>query len=150
MHVFHPLTSHGTVVPCTCIHLDKDCHGICIVPIRFGNSFLTFNYKLSMKSTKMQTLGAYNLAGPWLPREGVAPRGLDKRTHIFPHHKKWLTKDTPLRSRTMQEVLDLRNGAISEKTPQFFYLRCPLSTWDASEMGCDLTDRQTEGHSQLQ
>ena len=29
----------------------------------------------------------------------------------------------------MEGVLDLRNGADSEKTPQIFDLRCYLSTW---------------------
>ena len=31
--------------------------------------------------------------------------------------------------RPREGTLDLGNGAVSEKTPQTFDLRCPLSTW---------------------
>ena len=52
---------------------------------------------------------------------------------------------------SMEGVLDLRNGAVSEKTPQI--LRPPLPAeyvtvfsgrTDAPEVRCDLTDRHTD------
>ena len=50
-------------------------------------------------------------------------------------------------SRTMQKVLDLRNRAVSEKTPQIFDFHCSLSIsgrTDAPEVRCGLTDRHTD------
>ena len=57
-----------------------------------------------------------------------------------------------LREATWEGALDLRNGAVSEKTPQFFDLRCPLNRYVAAfsrtedpEVRCDLTNRRRHG-----
>ena len=61
----------------------------------------------------------------------------------------------------MREVLDLRNGAVSAKSPQIFgpslpaeYVTAFSGRADAPEVRCDLTDkqtdRQTDRQSQLQ
>ena len=55
---------------------------------------------------------------------------------------------------SMEGVLDLRNGAVSEKTPQIFDLRFSAEyvtvfsrRTDAPEVRCDLTDTHTHTHT---
>ena len=56
----------------------------------------------------------------------------------------------------MQEVLDLCNGGVSEKTPQVFspllpaeYMTAFSGRTDTPEVRCGLTDRQTHTHTHI-
>ena len=108
-----------------------------------------------MKSTKVQTFGAYtcSLAGPHLPQGYVSTRMCPFTTCTrggsacvffrIAKNDQWYS--------TMREVPDLCNGAVSEKTPQIFWLSLPveyvtsISRWkDAPNVRCDLTDRHTD------
>ena len=65
-----------------------------------------------MKSTKVQTLGV--MVAVYI--HALMHRGLDMRMRIFRSDKNGRLRI----SRTTEGVLDLCNGAVSEKTPQIF------------------------------
>ena len=68
-------------------------------------------------------------------------------------HRKWPTERMAFNG----EVLDLRNGAVSEKTLQIFWPPLPTEyvtvfsrRKDTPEVRCDLTDRHTHTHTHRQ
>ena len=95
--------------------------------------------KVSMNALKCRTLGATRSGYSWpLINIIMRMRALSA--------EKWPTIHTAVQRR----VLDLRNGAVSEKTPQIFWPPLPAEyvtvfsgRTDALEVSFDLTDRHT-------